>query len=49
MMKIAEEIRKTKAGNHIAAQLIRSGTSQAYNYAEAEAAELPKKNRGSEK
>ncbi len=35
----AESLPKTKAGNHIAGQLIRCGTSPAPNYGEAQSAE----------
>ena len=36
---VAESLPKTKAGNHIAGQLIRCGTSPAPNYGEAQDAE----------
>ncbi len=36
---LAESLPKTKAGNHIAGQLIRCGTSPAPNYGEAQSAE----------
>lgn len=36
---LVEELPQTKAGNHIAGQLLRSGTSPAPNYAEARGAE----------
>lgn len=36
---ISETLPKTFAGNHIAGQLVRSGTSPALNYAEAQSAE----------
>ena len=39
IIQMAESLPKTKAGNHIAGQLIRSGTSPALNYGEAQAAE----------
>ena len=39
IIKAAESLRKTKAGKHIAGQLIRSGTSPAPNYGEAQSAE----------
>ena len=39
MMDIAESLPSSRGGNHIAGQLIRSGNSPAFNYAEAEAAE----------
>ena len=36
---VVESLPSTKAGNHIAGQLVRSGTSPAPNYGEARAAE----------
>ncbi len=39
IIRIAEALPKTKVGNHIAGQLIRSGTSPAPNYGEAQGAE----------
>ena len=39
IIQIAELLPKTKAGNHIAGQLIRCGTSPAPNYGEAQDAE----------
>jgi len=42
IIKIVEQIQKTKAGNHIAGQLLRSGTSPYPNHGEAQAAESPK-------
>ena len=39
IIRIAESLPKTKIGNHIAGQLIRSGTSPAPNYGEAQGAE----------
>ena len=36
---VAESLPKTKVGNHIAGQLIRSGTAPASNYGEAQSAE----------
>ena len=36
---LAEALPKTRAGNHIAGQIIRSGTSPAPNYGEAQSAE----------
>jgi four helix bundle protein len=38
-LSLAEALPKTKAGNHIAGQIIRSGTSPAPNYGEAHSAE----------
>lgn len=37
--EIVEQLPGTKAGNHIAGQLLRSGTSPAFNYGEAQVAE----------
>jgi len=39
IIRIAESFPKTKVGNHIAGQIIRSGTSPAPNYGEAQSAE----------
>jgi four helix bundle protein len=39
IIRIAESLPKTKAGKHIAGQLIRCGTSPAPNYGEAQSAE----------
>ena len=39
IINIAESLPKTKVGNHIAGQLIRSGTSPAPNYGEAQGPE----------
>ena len=39
IIRIAEALPKTKIGNHIAGQIIRSGTSAAPNYGEAQSAE----------
>ncbi|MBI2967425.1 MAG: four helix bundle protein [Bacteroidetes bacterium] len=41
MMEIAEILPKTKSGNHISGQLVRCGTSPAFNYGEVQAAESP--------
>ena len=38
-IEIVEQLPNTKAGNHIAGQLLRSGTSPAFNYGEAQVAE----------
>ena len=38
IIKTAESLPKTKTGNHISGQLIRSGTSPAPNYGEAQSA-----------
>jgi len=42
IIKVAEAMPNTKAGNHIAGQLLRSGTSPAPNYGEAQSAESRK-------
>lgn len=42
MIDIAEALPGTRSGNHIAGQLIRSGTSPAPNYGEAQSAESRK-------
>ena len=39
IIRLTEEIEKTRAGNHVAGQLLRSGTSPLFNHGEAEAAE----------
>jgi len=39
ILKVSDSLPKTKAGNHISGQLIRSGTSPAPNYGEAQGAE----------
>jgi four helix bundle protein len=39
VIHVAEQLPGTKAGNHLAGQMIRSGTSSALNYGEAQAAE----------
>jgi len=39
IIRTAESLSKTKAGNHIAGQLTRCGTSPAPNYGEAQSAE----------
>jgi four helix bundle protein len=39
IIRLADALPKTKAGNHIAGQIIRSGTSPAPNYGEAHSAE----------
>jgi four helix bundle protein len=38
-IKVANALPKTSAGNHVAGQILRSGTSPASNYAEARGAE----------
>ncbi len=42
IIEIAEGLPKTFAGNHLAGQMIRSGTSTALNYGEASSAESRK-------
>jgi len=42
VIEIAESTPKTRAGNHLSAQLIRSGTSSALNYGEAQSGESRK-------
>ena len=39
IISVIEALPNTKAGNHIASQLVRSGTSAAPNYGEAQSAE----------
>jgi len=39
IIEIVEELPNTKAGNHLGGQVLRSGTSPALNYAEAQSAE----------
>ena len=39
IIRTAESLPKTKIGNHISGQIIRSGTSPASNYGEAQSAE----------
>jgi four helix bundle protein len=39
IIRIAESLPKTRAGNHIAGQLVRCGTSPPPNYGEAQSAE----------
>jgi four helix bundle protein len=39
IIKITESLVSTKAGNHIAGQLVRAGTSPALHYGEAQSAE----------
>jgi four helix bundle protein len=40
ILRLAQALPKTKVGNHIAGQIIRSGTSPASNYGEAHSAEF---------
>ena len=39
IISITEKVFKTKAGSHLAGQLVRSGTAPALNYGEAQSAE----------
>ena len=39
IIRLVEELPKTRAGNHVAGQLLRSGTSPLPNHGEAQAAE----------
>ena len=39
IIRLSESLPKSKAANHIAGQIIRSGTSPAFNYGEAQSAE----------
>ena len=41
IIRLVEEIPDTRAGNHVAGQLLRSGTSALPNHGEAQAAESP--------
>jgi four helix bundle protein len=42
IIKLSEEIVSSKAGNHLSGQLLRSGTSPALNYGEAQSGESRK-------
>jgi len=42
IIKVVEQLPKTRAGNHVAGQLLRSGTSAYPNHGEVQAAESPK-------
>jgi four helix bundle protein len=42
IIKIVEQLPNTRTGNHVAGQLLRSGTSPYSNHGEAQAAESPK-------
>ena len=42
IIKISESMPKTRAGNHLSGQLVRSGTSASLNYGEAQAGESRK-------
>ncbi len=39
IIKIVDSLKNSKAGNHLGGQLVRSGTSPALNYGEAQSAE----------
>lgn len=39
IVKLTEQMQSTRAGNHVAGQLLRSGTSPLFNHGEAEGAE----------
>jgi four helix bundle protein len=41
IIKLSEALPETKAGRHVASQILRSGTSPAPNYGEAQSAESP--------
>jgi len=42
VLSVCDSIKRTEAGNHLRSQLIRSGTSVALNYGEAQSAESTK-------
>ena len=42
IIKLVEQLPNTRAGNHVAGQLLRSGTAPYPNHGEAQAAESPK-------
>ena len=42
IIEIVNEMPKSKAGNHLSGQLVRSGTSVSLNYGEAQSAESKK-------
>ena len=42
IIRLTEALPNTRAGNHVAGQLLRSGTSPCPNHGEAQAAESPK-------
>jgi len=42
VISICDNVKPTKAGNHLAGQLVRSGTSPSLNYGEAQGGESPK-------
>jgi four helix bundle protein len=39
IIKITDNLKATKAGNHLSGQIVRSGTSPSLNYSEAQSAE----------
>jgi four helix bundle protein len=41
IIRLVDELPNTRTGNHVAGQLLRSGTSPSSNYAEAQSAESP--------
>ena len=41
IIRLTEEMFKTRAANHVGGQLLRSGTSPLFNHGEAQAAESP--------
>jgi len=42
IIKVVEQLPNTRVGNHVAGQLLRSGTSPYPNHGEAQAAESPR-------
>tara|TARA_R110002050_G_scaffold200492_1_gene335352 strand:+ start:10531 stop:10893 length:363 start_codon:yes stop_codon:yes gene_type:complete len=42
IINVVEQTPKTRTGNHLAGQIVRSGTSSALNYGEAQSAESPR-------
>jgi four helix bundle protein len=42
IIELSNHLPDTKAGNHLSGQIVRSGTSPALNYGEAQSAESPK-------
>ena len=42
VLNVVESLPKSRVGNHVASQLVRSGTSAAPNYGEAQSAESRK-------
>jgi four helix bundle protein len=42
IIKVGEQLSKTRTGNHVAGQILRSGTSAYPNHGEAQSAESPK-------